>query len=61
MKIAKNWELHHIAYNYPSDVDFENFMNIYKKDTAKPHSSFLNTTLAWEGLLRFKNNLLERL
>ena len=35
-------------------------MNLYKKFTAKPHSfSVIDTTLASDNLLRFRNNLLE--
>ena len=36
MKIPNKRELHRIAFNHSSDIDFEHFMNLYKKWTAKP-------------------------
>ena len=27
----------HIAFNHSSNIDFQNFMNLYKKYTAKPY------------------------
>ena len=38
MKIPNKWELQQIPFNYSSDIDFRDFMNLYKKCTAKPHS-----------------------
>ena len=35
MKIPKKRELQHIAFNHSSDIDFNDFMNLYKKCTAK--------------------------
>ena len=37
MKIQNKRELQQIAFNYSSDIDFKDFMNLYKKCTAKPH------------------------
>ena len=31
MKIPNKWELQQIAFNHSSDIDFKDFMNIYKK------------------------------
>ena len=60
MKISKKRELQQIAFNHSSDIDFKDFMNLYKKCTAKLYS-FLVTdpTLASNNLLRFIKNLLK--
>ena len=36
MKISNKRELQQIALNNSSDVDFQDFMNLYKKCNAKP-------------------------
>ena len=36
LKIPNKRELQQIALNYSSDIDFKDFMKIYKKYTAKP-------------------------
>ena len=33
-------ELQQIAFSYSSEINFKDFMNLYKKITAKPHSFF---------------------
>ena len=38
MKIPNKQELHQIAFNHSSDIDFKDFMNLYKKYTAKSYS-----------------------
>ena len=38
MKIPNKRELQQIAFNNSSDIDFHDFMNHYKKCTAKPYS-----------------------
>ena len=59
MKIPNKRELQQIALNHSSDIDFKDFMKIYKKCTAKPYSFLVNdTTLPSDDLLRFKKNLL---
>ena len=35
MKIPNKRELQQIAFNHSSDIDFQDFMNLYKKRTAK--------------------------
>ena len=40
MKIPKKQELQQIAFNHSSYIDFKDFMNRYKKCTAKPYSFF---------------------
>ena len=38
IKIPKKRELQQIAFNHSSDIDFNDFMNLYKKYSAKPNS-----------------------
>ena len=38
MKISNKRELQQIAFNHSSDIDFQDFMNLYKKYTEKPYS-----------------------
>ena len=59
MKIPNKRELQQIALNYSSDIDFKDFMNIYKKSTKEPYSFLVNdTTLPSDNPLRFRKNLL---
>ena len=59
MKIPNERELEQMAYNNSSDIDFKDFMNIYKKCTAKPYSFLvIDATLASDNPLRFRKNLL---
>ena len=37
IKILNKWELQQILFNYSRDSDFQDFMNFYKKFTAKPY------------------------
>ena len=38
MKIPNKRELQEIALNHSSDIDFKDFMQIYKKCTTEPYS-----------------------
>ena len=59
MKIPNKRELQQIALNHSSDIDFKDFMNIYKKSTKEPYSFLVNdTTLPSDNPLRFRTNLL---
>ena len=59
MKIGNKRELQQIALNYSSDIDFKDFMKIYKKYTKEPYSFLVNdTTLPSDDPLRFRRNLL---
>ena len=40
MKIPKKWELWQIAFNHSSDIDFREFMNLYKKCNLQNHIPF---------------------
>ena len=60
MKTPNKRVLQQIAFNHSSDIDFQDFMNLYKKSTAKPHSYLvIDTTLSSDNSLRFKKNFLE--
>ena len=62
MKISNKRELQQIAFNHSSDIDFQDFMNLYKKCTANPYSLLvIDTTLASDNLLCFRKNLSERI
>ena len=58
-KITNKQELQQIAANHSPDIDFQDFMKIYKKCTAKPYSFLvIDATLASDNLSRFRKNLL---
>ena len=60
MKISNKKEVQQIALNHSSDIDFKDFIKIYKKCTAEPYSSLVNDrTLPSDNPLRFTKNLLE--
>ena len=60
-KIPKDVRLnttHFFILNHSSDIDFKDFINIYRKCTAEPFSFFVtDTTLASDNPLRFRKNL----
>ena len=59
MKIPNKRELQQIALNHSSDIDFKDFIKIFKKYTAEPYSFLVNdTTLSSDNPLRFRKNLL---
>ena len=59
MKILNKRELQQIALNHSSDIDFKDFMKIFKKYTAEPYFLLVNdTTLPSDDPLRFRKNLL---
>ena len=60
MKIPNKRELQQIALNHSSDIDFKNFMKLYKKCSTEPYSFLVNdTTLLSDDPLRFRKNLWE--
>ena len=62
MKIPNKWELQQIAFNHSSDIDFQDFMNLYKKYIAKPYSFLvIDTILASDNSFRFRKNLSGRI
>ena len=62
MKISNKTELQQIALNHSSDIDFTDFMEIYKKCTADPYSFVVHdTTLPSDNLLKVRKNLLKNI
>ena len=60
MKIPNKRELQQIALNHSSDIEFKDFINIYKNYTAEPYSFLVNdATLPSNNPLRFRKILLE--
>ena len=60
MKILNKQGLQQIRINHSSDFDNEDFINLYKKCSAKPYSFLvIDTTLSLDNPLRFKENPLE--
>ena len=54
-RIPNKRELQQIFINHSSDIDFKDFVNIYKKCTDKPYSFLVNdTTLTSDNYLRFR-------
>ena len=57
---SKKRELQQIALNHLSDIEFKDFVKIYKKCTAESYPFIVNdTTLPSDDPLRFRKNLLE--
>ena len=60
MKIPNKRELQQIALNHSSDIDFKEFIKIYKECTAEPYSFLVHDrTLPSDDPLRFRKNLLK--
>ena len=58
MEIPNKRKLQQIAFNHPSDIDFQDFMNLYKKSTVEPYYFLvIDATLASDNTLRFTKNL----
>ena len=57
MKIPNKRELQQIALNHSSDIDFKDFMKIFKKYTKEPYSFLVNdTTIPSDDPSRFRKN-----
>ena len=58
MKIPNKRELQQIAMSHSSDIDFKDFIKIYKKCTDEPYSFLVSDiTLSSDDPLRFRTNL----
>ena len=51
IKIPSKRELQTIAFNHLSDIDFQDFMNLYKKGSAKPYFLWLLILLLHQIIL----------
>ena len=61
MKIPNKGELQQIAFNHSSDIAFKDFMNLYKKCTAKPYYFLvIDATVESDNPSHFRKILLER-
>ena len=59
-KIHNKIELKNIAVNHSADIDYKDFMNLYRKCTSEPYSFLtIDTTLPVNNSLRFSKNLLD--
>ena len=60
MKIPNKRELQQIAYNHLSDIDFKDFMNLYKKRASKLYSALaIDARVASDNSFLSRKNLLE--
>ena len=58
MKISNKRELQQITSSHSSDIDFKEFMKLYKDYTKELYSFLVNdTTLLSDNTLRFRKNL----
>ena len=60
MKISYKRDLQRIVSNNSSDVDYKDFLNLYKKYTANRYSFLvIDAILASDSPLRYRKNLVE--
>ena len=62
MKIPNQREVQQRGINFTSDTDCKDYINLYKKCTAKPYSYIAsNAILASDNPLHLRSNYLERM
>ena len=62
MKFPNKGDLQKTTFNHSSNIEFQDFMNLYKKSSTKPYSFLvIDTTLALDDPLLFRKNLSERI
>ena len=62
IKTPNKQEFQQIAFNHLSDIEFKDFMNLYKKYTAKPcFFLVIDVTLASDNPSHLRKNLLEKM
>ena len=60
MKINNRKELQNIAFNHSADIDYNDFMKIYRECRKNPHSFLtIDTTLQASDPLRFRKKLFQ--
>ena len=60
MKINNKKELQNIVINPSADIDYKDFMNIYRECTKEPFNFLaIDTTLPASNPLTFRKNLFE--
>ena len=61
-KINNKRELQNIAFNHSTNIDYQDFMKIYRECTREAYSFLtIDTTLSSSNPLRFRKNLLDTL
>ena len=59
MKINPRKDWQNIAINHSADIDYKDFMKVYRECTREPYSFLtIDTTLPASNYLRFRKNLL---
>ena len=62
MKLPNKQELQQTSFDHSSDIGFKDFLNLYKKCTAKLFSfSVVGAALASDNSSPFRKNLLEKI
>ena len=62
MKINNKRELQNIAINHSADIDYKDFIKIYRECTKEPYNFLtIDTTLPLSNPLRFRKNLFDTL
>ena len=62
MKIISKKELQNIAINHSTDIDYKDFIKIYRECTKEPYKFLtIDTTLPSTNTLRFRTNLFDTL
>ena len=62
MKVNNKRELQNIAINHSADIDFKDFMKIYRECTREPYSFLtIDTTLPSSNPLRIRKKLCDTL
>ena len=62
IKINNKRELQNITINHSADIDYKDFMKIYRECTKEPYNFLtIDTTLPASDPLRFRKNLFESL
>ena len=57
MKIHNRRELQQITINHSADIDYKDFLKIYRNYTKEPYSFFtIDTTLPADNPMRFRKN-----
>ena len=60
MKIHNKRELQNIAINHSADIDYKDFLKIYRSCTNEPYSFLaMDTTLPADNPMRFRKNCLD--
>ena len=62
MKINNKRQLQNIAINHSADIDYKDFIKIYRECTKEPYNVLtVDATLPSTNLLRFRKNLFDAL